>query len=67
MEITEIIINEHGYAADCPEGLTVHEFLSKLAHDILFTPHSLRLIKIPGTNDFIDKADITSIAITVAR
>ena len=69
--ITEVMITESSaqtaYAAKCPAGQAVEQFLTKLLNLVLFLPHSERVITVPGSNDTIDRADVTAIDITTIR
>jgi len=71
MQITEVQIAQAGetktYAALCPAHLRVDNFLKKLVQDVLFTPHSLRLVELQGTSETVDKAGIASLTITTVR
>ena len=71
MMITEVELTIGGesrlYAERCPSSLTTDKFLHRLVHDLLETPHSQRLVAVPGIAESIDKADVTGVNITVTR
>ena len=71
MMITEVELTIGGEsrlcAEHCPSSLTVDKFLHGLVRGLLETPHSQRLVAVPGIAESTDKADVTGINITVTR
>lgn len=67
MKITELTINDVAFARYCPAGETVTNFLHKLLNDLTNAEHSERYVRFPGTAIVIDKAEVTSLTVTVER
>ena len=54
------------YAKDCPVGMTISGFCAKLAHLIIFSADSVRMITVPGTSLTIDRNDVDGIVVATS-
>ena len=72
MEIFDVAVKNEAtqvttrYAEFCPDGVPVSTFCAKLVQLLLFSPDSLRVIKVPGTNLTIGKLNIESVLVATS-
>jgi len=72
MEIFDVVVTDEvtgiatRYAAHCPSGIPVKAFCEKLVRLLLFSPDSLRVITVPGTNLTIDKLNVESVLVATS-